>query len=52
MDKRLPGKATEQVRLDASSGSARDRPLPIRLIIEHRRKVTDNVDDPKYQTIL
>lgn len=46
-----PSKSTKQVSFHATRGFTRDRPLPVRLILEHSRKVPNDVDHTEDKAI-
>ena len=47
-----PREPTKQIRLDAARGLARDRALPVRLVLEYRCKIADDVDHAEYEAVL
>lgn len=46
-----PSETTKQVSLHATRRFTRDRPLPVRLILEHSREVSNHVDHTKDKAI-
>ena len=47
-----PREPPQQIRLHAARGLARDRALPVRLVLEHSREVANDVDHAEDQPVL
>lgn len=50
--KYVPCQTADEVSLYSTLRAARNRPLPVRLIIEDSREITDDINHSKYQSIL
>lgn len=47
----IPRKPAHEISFDATRGTARNRTLPVSLVVENSREVTDYVDDAKDEAV-